>query len=89
VPPGHRNQGATWNRILPVSICARSWPCATDLHIWVPPGDSWTSKSVGTIESSGETTTSTHNPSPRGTSPEPSGHRNQGAFRDRILPVSV
>jgi hypothetical protein len=40
-PSGHRNLGATWDRSLPVSICAQSWPCATELHTQIPPGESW------------------------------------------------
>ena len=37
----------------------------------------------------GKTTTSAQIPGPRGTHPEPSGHRNQGTARDRILLVSI
>jgi hypothetical protein len=38
--------------------------------------------------STGKTTTSAQIPGPRGTCPEPSGHRNQATARDRIPPVS-
>jgi hypothetical protein len=54
-----------------------------------PAGKSWSSRSVDTPESTSKTTTSAQIPGPRETSPEPSGHRNQGPVRDRILPVSV
>jgi hypothetical protein len=37
----------------------------------------------------GKTTTSVQIPGPTGTYPEPSGHRNQGTARNRILLVSI
>jgi hypothetical protein len=55
----------------------------------IPSGESWSPKIADTPESTGETITSTQIPGPRGTHPEPSGQRNKGTARDRILPVSV
>jgi len=49
----------------------------------IPPGESWTPRSVDTLESAGETKTSVQIPGPRGTSPEHSGHRNRGGVWDR------
>ena len=47
----------------------------------------WSSKSADIPVSTGETTTSTQFPVPRGTRPKPSGHSNQGTARNRILLV--
>ena len=45
-------------RILPVSICLQSWPCATSLYIQIPLGESWSPRSADTPMSTGRTTTS-------------------------------
>jgi hypothetical protein len=50
--------------------------CATALHTQIPLGESWSPRSA---QISG----------PRGTHPEPSGHRKKGTARDRILLGSV
>ena len=52
-------------------------------------GESWSPSSAYTPGSTGETTTSAQFPGPRGTCLEPSGHKNQGTARDRILLVFV
>ena len=68
---------------------AQSWSCATELHIQIPPGESWSPRCADKPVSTGKTTTSLQISGPRGTLPEPSGHRNQGSAGDRILLVSV
>ena len=64
-----------------VSICAQSWSCAT---AQIPPGESWSPSNAERPVRTGKITTS-QIPGPRGTCPEPSGRRNQGTSRDRIL----
>jgi hypothetical protein len=86
---GHRNWGAAWDRSLTVSICTQSWSSATELHEQMPPGESWSVRSIYTPVSTGKTTASHQIPGKRGTLPEPSGHRNQGSAGDRILLVYV
>ena len=71
-----------WDRILSVSVCSRSWYCATALHIQIMPGESWSPRSAQTSVSTGKTTPFAQILGPRGTHPEPSGHRNQGTGRD-------
>jgi hypothetical protein len=89
-PSGHRNPGATWDRGLTISICVHSWSYATELPIQIPPGKSWSPKSVDKTVSTGKTITSLQIPSPRGTPPpEPSGHSDPGSAGNRILLVSV
>jgi hypothetical protein len=51
-------------------------PCATFLCTQILPGESWSPRSADTPVSTGKTTTSTQISGPRGTRPEPSGHRN-------------
>ena len=48
---------------------------------------SWSSKSADILVSTGETSNSTQFLGPRGTRPEPSGHRNQGTESFRLLSV--
>ena len=69
---------------LPVSVCTAELSLCHSF----PPGKSWSPRSADTPEIIGETTTSAQIPGPRGTLPEPSGHRNPGAAWDRILLVS-
>ena len=71
-----------------VFICVQSWSCATVLYTQILLGESWSPRSAVTPVSTGNTTTSAQIPGPRRTSPEPSGHRNQGTAGDRILQVS-
>jgi hypothetical protein len=88
-PSGLRNWGAAWDRSPLVSVCPQSWSCATALHIQIPPEESWSPRSANTPVSTGKATTSAQILGPRGTCPEPLGHRNQGTAGDRILLVSV
>lgn len=83
-----QDTGADWDWILPVSACAQSWPCDTALSTKIQWVENWILRSVDNAESKGETITSSHIPSPRGTRLEPSGHRSWGAVLDRILPSS-
>jgi hypothetical protein len=82
---GHRKQGASWNRILTVSVCTTSRSCATVLHTKIQPGESWSPRSIVTHVRTGKTTTSAQIPGLRGISPESSGHRSQGIATDRML----
>jgi hypothetical protein len=88
-PSGHRNGGDAWVRSLLVSICAQSWFCTIELHTQIPPGDSWSLRSAYIPVSTDKTTTSLQIPGPTGILTEPSGQRNQGLARDRILLVSI
>jgi hypothetical protein len=58
-------------------------------YIYIPPGENWSLRIAYTSMSTGKTATSLQIPGPRETIPEPSGHRNQGSARGRILLVSV
>ena len=88
-PSGHRNLGTAWDRILPVSVCTQSRSCTTVLHTQIPSEESWSPRSANMPVSTDKTNTSAQIPCTRWTFPEPSGHRNQGTSRDRILLVSV
>jgi hypothetical protein len=48
----------------------QSWPCATALHMQIPPGESWFPRSAYTSESTAKTTTSAQIPSSGGTCPK-------------------
>ena len=87
----HRNQegGLGQNKSLQDSICTQSWSCATELHIQIPPGESWFPRSAYTPVSTGKATISLQIPGPRGTLTEPSGQRNQRSAGDRIFLVSA
>jgi hypothetical protein len=52
---GHRDQGAAWDRILQVSICPQSWSCATEIHIKIMSGESWSPRSANTPVNTGKT----------------------------------
>ena len=52
------------------------------------PRESWSRRSANIPVSIGKIITSAQIPGPRGTHPEPSGHRNKGRSGDKILPVS-
>jgi hypothetical protein len=78
-----------WSLKIRFSVCAWRWICATALHDQIPTGESWSPRSVDTLESIGKTITSAYIHSPRGTCVELSGHKNQGTARDRILLVSI
>jgi hypothetical protein len=67
-----------------VSICIS---CATVIHTQIPWEETGNSRSAYTPVSTDKTTTSAQIPDPRGTCPEPLGHRNQTKTGDRILPV--
>jgi hypothetical protein len=73
---------------LEVILChsAERRSCATGLHTQIPPGESWSPRRADTPQSTDKTTiyTQIHGPSP-----EPSGHRNKGSARARILSVSM
>jgi len=47
-PSGPRNQGAIWDRIFPVSVCALSCPSTTALYTQIPPGESQSPRSADT-----------------------------------------
>jgi hypothetical protein len=79
----------TKNQSVVVSVCAWSWSCATAFLTQIPSGECWSSRSADLLVSTGKTTASAQIPGPRETYPEPSGHRNQGTARDRILPVFI
>jgi hypothetical protein len=55
----------------------------------IPPKKSGSPRNVDSPFSTGKTTNSVQIPGLRGTLSEPSGHRNQGKVRDRMLPVSI
>jgi hypothetical protein len=63
--------------------------CTTVLHTQIPSEESWSPRSANMPVSTDKTNTSAQIPCTRWTFPEPSGHRNQGTSRDRILLVSV
>jgi hypothetical protein len=63
--------------------------CATVLHIQILLGERGSPGSANTPVSTGKTTISAQIPGPRGTRPQPPGHRNQGTAGDRILQVSI
>jgi hypothetical protein len=74
----------------PSSFCLRpELICAAKLHTQIPPGENWSPRSAYIPANTGKTTISLQIPSPRGTLPEPSGHRKQGLAGDRILLVSL
>jgi hypothetical protein len=72
-----------------VSVCAWSRSSATELHTQIAPEESWPPRSADKPVSAGKITTSFQILDPRGTLPEPSGHRNQRSAGDRILLVSI
>ena len=80
-----KNWEVAWDMTLPLSSCTQSWSCATVLLIQILWGESWSPRNSITRVSIGTTPTSAQIPGPRGTHPEPSGHRNQGTAGDRIL----
>jgi hypothetical protein len=65
---------------LELTLC-HCFPCPK------PLGKSWSPRSANTPVSTGKTTTSVHISGTKRTLAEPSGHRNQGRARDRIILV--
>ena len=63
-------------KIMKKDICALSRPCVITLHIQIPPGYNRSPRSANTLEITGKTITFAQIPGPKGTCPEPSGHRN-------------
>jgi hypothetical protein len=67
----------------------QNWSCATELHIQILPGESWSPRNAFIPTSTDKTTTSLQIPYPREILTETSGHRNQGSAGDSILLVSA